>query len=137
MAQGLSISIKITVPWPHPHLSPNARVHWAARAKQAKLHAGATKWAALEAIQSRKKHTMDLGLPWDKATIRYTFYQPDNRKRDDDNLLASMKWSRDALQSPPKGAGIIADDHDLTSLEPRMLVDKTRPRVVITVTREE
>lgn len=85
----------ITLPWPDKRLSPNARVHWAVLAgikKQARADACALATVAIPLRVKRAIHDMDGRIP---MTIR--FYPPDARHRDDDNMVASFKASRDGI----------------------------------------
>ncbi len=79
----------VVLPWPSPKLSPNARIHWAARAKYvkaARLHS----FAATRAVFGRKPG-------WDAAKLDIEFCPPDRRRRDRDNLIASMKAATDGI----------------------------------------
>lgn len=80
---------KITLPWPPKQLSPNARVHWAQKARAAKKYKKdcfiLTKQAEVELPKTDKLH------------LFVDFYQPDNRKRDQDNIEASMKAGYDGI----------------------------------------
>lgn len=81
--------MKIICPWPDKRLSPNARVHWAQKSKAAKAARHAGYFAAKEA-----KARID----WEGAVHAFiTFYPPDRRHRDDDNLVASFKNYRDGI----------------------------------------
>jgi crossover junction endodeoxyribonuclease RusA len=75
----------ITLPWPAKELSPNhrSRSHWPrTRAIKTARH---TAWAlTLEARAAGR-------------LISFTFYPPDNRQRDRDNLIASMKAYQDGI----------------------------------------
>ena len=64
---------------------------------------------------------------WKHALIQYVFYHRQKRKRDDDNLISSMKYARDALIL----AGLLEDDYGLVTLPPITRIDKTNPRVHI------
>lgn len=80
---------EIICPWPNSQLSPNARVHWAQKAKAAKAAKNIGFYAAKEA-----KAAVD----WDGVIhVFITFYPPDRRARDDDNLIASFKNCRDGI----------------------------------------
>ena len=79
----------ITLPWPPKELSPNARVHWAVRHKAAKSYKSACGWQAAQA----KVSIPDEG----DIELLITFYPPDSRKRDDDNVIGSLKSGRDAI----------------------------------------
>lgn len=87
----------IVLPWPDKRLSPNARVHWRAKAPvTAKARADAH-FLALEAAG------YDLGaIRADLAgegpiPVRITFYPPDRRHRDDDGMIGSFKAARDGI----------------------------------------
>ena len=82
--------ITIRLPWPPKELSPNARVHWAKKAK-ATRHCWAYAFGA--AYDSRAK-LKGVDGPLD---LWLTFNPPDRRKRDDDNLVAMFKGYRDGI----------------------------------------
>ena len=76
------------MPWPCSELSPNARVHWSKKATAAKHY------RVLAHLLTRKA----LGLVRLKsARVVIEFYPPDNRRRDLDNMLASMKPAIDGI----------------------------------------
>jgi Holliday junction resolvase RusA-like endonuclease len=66
---------------------------------------------------------------WVEATARVVFYAKDARRRDRDNILASMKPAFDGLVD----AGILADDEGLTHAPVRIEIDRKNPRVEITI----
>lgn len=80
----------IVLPWPPKQLSPNARIHWATRARHAKAYK-----SACYAI------TRQAGLPppyqIGKIALRLDFCPPNRVRRDLDNLLASMKAGIDGV----------------------------------------
>lgn len=79
----------VTLPWPPKELSPNARVHWAKKAKAVK---SARDYGFIQAKGSK------ITIPnVEKLHVWWAFYPPDKRKRDDDNLLASCKAFRDGI----------------------------------------
>lgn len=80
----------VVLPWPAKELSPNARVHWATRARFTKA-ARETAW--LCAIEARAPR-LDEGTP---LILTTTFLPPDRRAYDEDNLKARMKASYDGL----------------------------------------
>lgn len=91
----------VVFPWPPKELSPNASIHWAKKAKFKKSYRE-TCWAlALEAKLECEK----LG----KIPIEITFYPPDRRHRDADNMVASIKSGLDGLADALK----INDKHFL------------------------
>ena len=79
----------LILPWPPKELSPNAALHWAKKAKFKKLYRH-TCWAlALEA---------KIASPGgDKVKLEITFYPPDKRHRDADNMVAAIKSGLDGL----------------------------------------
>lgn len=80
---------EITMPWPPKALSPNARVHWSKRSKAVKAYRHAcwalAKQAGLQALPDGELH------------LWITFFPPDRRHRDDDNMIAAFKSGRDGL----------------------------------------
>lgn len=79
----------IVLPWPPSILSPNARSHWAARAKYAKEYRRACWVLTLEA----KLPVMPDG----RVYLALEFVPPDRRHRDRDNMLAAMKSGLDGI----------------------------------------
>lgn len=84
------MSHTVTLPWPSKHLSPNARVHWSRRSKTAKAYRGAC--AAL-----CKQAGLSAPAAEGRLHLWITFYPPDKRLRDDDNIIASFKSGRDGV----------------------------------------
>ena len=80
--------MRVVLPWPCRELSPNARVHWAKKARVAKNYRAVA-------------HTMARKVLWpvnlEIARVVIEFYPPDNRRRDLDNMLASMKPAIDGI----------------------------------------
>lgn len=81
--------IAITLPWPSPKLSPNARCHWAVKSPITKA-ARALACYSTKAAQARVEHDGPVAL-------RVTFHAPDKRHRDTDNMLASCKPMLDGI----------------------------------------
>ena len=79
----------VILPWPPRELSPNWRGHWAAKARKSKAYRkacwGLAKEAKLKAPDSQE-------IP-----ILVQFAPPDNRARDWDNMLASVKAGLDGV----------------------------------------
>lgn len=80
-----------SLPWPDKALSPNSRVHWAARAK-------AVKAARRLSFMVLRSLYPTLRVP-DGASVHleYVFVPPNLRRYDDDGLAARMKASRDGI----------------------------------------
>lgn len=79
----------LTMPWPPSGLSPNSRLHWAKTAKL-KKQLRAAWWAQAKAQGATK-------LPDAPLNVSLTFYPPDRRARDMDNMLAACKAGLDGL----------------------------------------
>lgn len=115
--------ITITMPIPPSCLNPNTKSHWgskiAARSQQrsdASTYAGAT--------------FRGPGPKWDRAklTVRW-FAKDDHRIPDIDNCIASIKGMIDGIAD----AGVLANDRGIEGIDVWRVVDKTRPRVELTV----
>ena len=80
---------EIVLPWPDRLLSPNARPHWAVKARASKKAREIGFYAVKEAAAV---------VNWDGIVhAAITFYPPDRRGRDDDNLIANFKAYRDGI----------------------------------------
>jgi crossover junction endodeoxyribonuclease RusA len=110
----------VTLPLPHKNLSPNSRCHWRAKASAVKAYRS----AALIAAYGKGD------APLDSAQVKCVFYFRDVRRRDSDNLLASMKSAFDGLVD----AKIFKDDNRLTHLPVEQHKDGKNPRVEIHIT---
>lgn len=87
----------VTLPWPSSRLSPNARLHWASLAaakRKAKADASAATMAACNGGM-REVRMSFRGIAPIPLTI--TFYPPDNRRRDRDNMQFAMKAALDGV----------------------------------------
>jgi crossover junction endodeoxyribonuclease RusA len=80
---------EIILPWPDKRLSPNARVHWSTLAGAKKKAKEVAYYCALGSGVRK--------IPPASLKVRYTFCPPDNRRRDVDNLIASMKAANDGI----------------------------------------
>jgi len=121
----------IIFPLPPSTLSPNARVHWRVKAKAAKKYKSdcymqTIVWIDKEYLRSGiypSQFREILGI-YDKSktleiTLQFCFAQ--NRKRDDDNLIASFKSGRDGMAD---ALGI--DDSRIKIKAVEIVVDKAR-----------
>lgn len=77
------------LPFPPQVLNPNKKTHWGAK------HRAAQKYRSDATILARAagKPRIENGV----IHIEITFCPPDNRKRDDDNMIAAFKSGRDGL----------------------------------------
>lgn len=85
--------MRIRLPWPPKELSPNARQHWAKHAKEKKLYRLLCYRSTLpHRLQKPDYVTGDASL-----RLEVTFYKPNRRSMDRDNLLARMKAGIDGV----------------------------------------
>ncbi len=110
-----------SLPKLHKDLSPNARIHWAVKAKIVK----STRYSAYLSFRSLR---VQYKIPdsYEKATIKRVFYFKDKRRRDSDNFDAMTKSVTDGMRD----SGLLKDDDQITWLPTEFIVDKdTRPRL--------
>lgn len=79
----------VTLPWPPKELSPNARIHYHAKARSAKSYREHAYWLT--------KAAGALAPAEGGIALRFDFHPPDKRKRDLDNMLASIKAGVDGI----------------------------------------
>lgn len=122
-------SVTIVLPLPVKVLSPNCAVATTggrfAKAAAIKKFRRVTK----EAIEAECIAT----VPWKKVLVEATFFYRDNRRRDQDNAMGSLKAVYDGIVD----AGLVEDDDQvhMKRAEPKLLVDKKCPRVMLDITR--
>ena len=90
-AHGVAGCHEIVLPWPDRALHPNARTHWAKRAKLAKGQRGLAKVRAYVAGWHR--------VEWPEGRLHVWIdgYPQDRRRRDADGLLSSLKSALDGI----------------------------------------
>ena len=93
--------IIVRLPWPDRKLSPNARVHWAAKAGAVKL---ARQTACVLTLCQMTPGTQILA-----NELHLQFCPPDKRRRDRDNMIASAKAYIDGISD-----AIGIDDYHLS-----------------------
>ena len=116
--------ILIRLSLPPRELSPNARPHWAAKARAVKLYRAI---AYLLSVAERRVRPLRAA----KVTARFFFRT--QRRRDPDNLLSSLKAALDGIAD----AGIVANDAGMVHMPVEQCVDRADPRVEITVEEME
>lgn len=80
----------VVLPWPPKGVRPNGpHGHWSKKASAARGYKLACLWTAAEQKIKPMKAS--------KIRARITFHAPDNRPRDIDNLVASVKAAIDAV----------------------------------------
>lgn len=87
----------VTLPFPSPRLSPNARQHWRQHAEAKKQARADAHWETLR--QLGFKAIRKIAASEGKIELTVRFYPPDRRKRDDDNMVAGFKSLRDGIAS--------------------------------------
>lgn len=80
---------QIFLPWPSSKLSPNSRQHWASLARAKREYRHDCFWAA-------RKHGAEHSSA-ESLTVKITIHPPDARRRDTDNILASLKSGLDGV----------------------------------------
>ena len=118
-------TVTVVLSLPPAGLSPNSRLHWAAKARLTRAYRELAH-AATRAAGGWKRH-----WPRAIATARFFFRTP--RRRDEDNARASLKAAFDGMVD----AGLLVGDTaaHLTHGRPVMAVDPGNPRVEIEVRR--
>lgn len=119
-------ALTVIVGLPSRVVSPNSRVHWAVRAKAVKKQR-IESWAAAQVAMGE----VDEKGAWREATCQVHWYARDQRRRDKDNALASLKATFDGLVD----AGLLHDDSALTHLPLVFMVDPKNPRIELILKR--
>ena len=78
----------ISLPYPPANLSPNARLHWAAKARAVRVY----RLIAWTNAYGYLADTSERPLP-----VQITFHPPDRRRRDRDNMIAAFKAGADGI----------------------------------------
>ena len=99
IARGITISL----PFPPRELSPNSRAPWRAKAQETAAYRRQAGWLARMAMVAKEPGTFPLTPP---VTATVTFTLKNRRRRDLDNLLASIKAVWDGIVD----AGLLKDD---------------------------
>jgi len=115
-------AITFQLPLPPKECSPNWRGHWAVKAKAVKAYRTLTAAVALTESDGDRPR-------WKRAMSQLRFFFRDQRARDADNLLASMKAAFDGLTD----AGILADDAGLGHWPVQIAVVEGEPHVSVTI----
>jgi crossover junction endodeoxyribonuclease RusA len=82
---------ELVLPWPSKDLSPNARTHWAKKAKAAKQA------RYLAGVLAMGAQWQSWPIPDGRLNLWIDFYPPTRRLPDDDNMLARFKPYRDGI----------------------------------------
>jgi len=119
----------IPLPYDRPPLTLNGRGHWRVRSRESG-RIRATVYAALYTLNAPK------GVA--HATVRLFHVPPDNRVRDADNMVPTLKACIDGLTRPRKGGkpdvayGLVHDDNPtyVTWHPPVILPGESDPRAL-------
>ena len=83
--------MQVTLPWPPAALKPNARGHWAIKARAAKSHKAACQILCMsQGIRA---------LHWPAMSVTLEFRPPSARRYDADNALAACKALIDGVSA--------------------------------------
>lgn len=113
--------------------SPNARVHWTVRKRDADTYAEAVYYECVQLRNNIETNGHERFAPLYRARVDLTFIFREKRRRDPDNLVARFKPGLDAVVR----AGLLFDDRaDLITIgKPKIEVDPARaPETVIVLT---
>jgi crossover junction endodeoxyribonuclease RusA len=86
----------IKLPYPPSALNPNKRLHWAVKRKHTQAYRQKCMLMVWNQIGCQQLREFVIGYIGD-FKVSITFHKPDNRKRDDDNIIASFKAGRDGV----------------------------------------
>ena len=124
--------VTVTLPIPDRCLSPNRPSHWAVKAKAAKRQHAVAFCETAEVLHDLTIHggTMSKSDLRSAATlgVRCRWFCRDRRRRDTDNLLASMKHAFDGIA---EALGV--DDRIFVHWPAVVGYDRDRPRVEVEV----
>lgn len=89
------MTLELALPWPPKELSPNARIHYMAKAKATKIYRDDAYWRAymLKDVHGRP----DYAHSDHEITLKIAFHPPDKRPRDLDGMLSSIKAGLDGM----------------------------------------
>lgn len=117
--------VRLVLPLPPRELSPNARVHWAKKSKMTAMYR-----RIADGYLRSNMRLWNMEPPhWERAQVQVTFCVRDRRRRDPDNLAASLKAVWDGFTD----AGLFADDRGLVHMPVRVTVDPKDPRVMVEI----
>jgi crossover junction endodeoxyribonuclease RusA len=91
------LGVRIVLPWPDKRLSPNARVHWRGKVKPKKEARSDAYYIACRDIGRRLGRIRTALAGKAPIPVLITFLPPDNRRRDRDNMQASLKHALDGV----------------------------------------
>lgn len=124
-------SVTITLPYPDRGLSPNSRDGWRKKAKLTAQYREDCGWAAKSSAywdEDSREAFMCMKRPMTPPVVAdVTFYVPDKRKRDLDNLCAMLKPAWDGMVD----AGLLVGDDSAVFRVGSVSVEVGKPRVEV------
>jgi crossover junction endodeoxyribonuclease RusA len=105
-------SVQIELGWPAKALNPNSRDHFMTVSRLKRAAKDCAYWATKSVVPPAYAH--------DGTRIGFgvTAYPPDKRARDDDNLIASLKATRDGVAAALKTDDKLFDQKPIQWGEP-------------------
>lgn len=122
------VSLVIRCDLPPKECSPNWRGHWAQRFKATKQARHAARILTVDARNRAYREWAPADYAHRRLKVSLTFVLPDNRKRDDDNLVASVKALLDGCAD-----GLGVNDNQFEIVRLTRTVDRANPGVTIEV----
>jgi crossover junction endodeoxyribonuclease RusA len=113
--------MKVVLPFPHTDLSPNSHKHWRIKARAVKDARNTARILTLSAMA-----TIHASMPDFPLELAIVFHPPDKRKRDRDNLIASMKAYQDGIADAMQvDDNTFKVSYEMGTIEPKGKVDVT------------
>lgn len=113
-------AVALTLPWPPAALSPNARTHYMVKARAVRgYRQDAFVMACATRVESQDWRALSAPV-----ALLVTFYAPDRRARDTDNLIASLKPAIDGIV---QSGLLVADDTEALRWEEPLFVLGGKP----------
>ena len=119
-------SMTVTLSLPPKALTPNARPHWAAKARAVQAYRGEAFLMARRAVAGVGKGGQWWAKVGTEIMVRSTFWFRVERRRDRDNAQASLKSALDGIA---EAMGV--DDSRFIMAAATLSVDATDPRVEV------
>lgn len=119
-------TIEVELPIPFQEQNPNKTPHWSKKSGPVATSRLLAKLAVTDVLNRNK-----IWEPprWKEAETMAVFYYETKRRRDRDNSAASLKAYWDGIAD----AGIVENDSGFIHHPPELLIDKDKPRVVLTI----
>ena len=118
----------VVVPWPHRYLSPNSRVIWQTKYQVSRRARLTSRLLTLERMGcGNKAYPID-----DYIEVQLVAHPRDKRKRDEDNIIASMKATLDGIAD-----ALGVNDASFHFRELQMAETKRPPEIEVWLTWKE